>query len=87
MSTIRDGSLCHLMHAIAQVCLGTPMEPIMQAIHGTHESDVVSDVLQLLLAFLEIFVCRNIRNEMFPCDLLPFGIVIAVIYILAACVL
>ena len=51
----------------------------MQAIHRTHESDVVSDVLQLSLAFLEFYVCRNIRNEMFHHCLRLFTIAIAVI--------
>ena len=72
------------MRAIARARIGTRMEPKMRAIHCTYESDVVSDALQLLLAFLEFSVCRNIRNEMFHHHLLSFAITIAVIYFLVA---
>ena len=56
----------------------------MEVIYCTHESDVVSDVSQLSLAFLEYSVCRNIRNEMFHHDILSFAIAIAVVYFLVA---
>ena len=56
----------------------------MRAIHRMHESAVVSDVLQLSLAFLEFSVCRNIRNEMFHHCLLLFAIAVTVIYFLVA---
>ena len=77
-------SLRRLVLAIARARIGTHMKPKMRVIHRTHESDVVSDVFQLLLAFLEFSVCRNIRNEMFHHDLLSFAIAIAVIYFLVA---
>ena len=77
-------SLRRLMRAIARARIGTRMELAMRAIHRKHESDGVSFVLQLFLAFLEFFVCRNIRNEMFPHDLLSLAIVIAAIYFLVA---
>ena len=51
----------------------------MRAIHHTRKSDVVSDVLQPLLAFLS-FVGGNISNEMFHHDLLSFAMAITVIY-------
>ena len=46
-------SLRRVMRAIARARIGTRMEPIMRAIHRTHESDV----LQLFLAFIEFSIC------------------------------
>ena len=84
LQNLRLLSLRRSMRAIARARIGTRMEPIMRVIHRTHESAVVSDVLQLSLAFLELSVCRNIRNEIFHRCLLSFAIAITVIYFLVA---